>query len=119
VRNNAAHTLAAEELGRPASQLLDLSAERTAPRHHSLADAEENVLRRSLDLHTAGIAACGRRHLDAVEADRGCGGGGGGRPAGGQRTAGESLTSRLRQLLLKKEIGRREKTRDMENRERR
>jgi hypothetical protein len=99
VRNNAATTLAAEELGWPASQLLDLSAERTAPRHHSLADAEENVLRGRLDLHAAGIAACRRRHLDAVEADRW--GGGGGRPAGGQRTAGESLTSRLRQLLLK------------------
>ena len=103
MRNNAAHTLAAEEFGRPASQLLDLSAERTAPRHHSLADAEENVLRRCLDLHAAGIAACRRRHLDAVEADRGGGGsGGGGRPAGGQRTAGESLTSRLGQLLLRK-----------------
>ncbi len=101
MRNNAATTLAAEELGRPASQLLDLAAKRTAPRHHSLADAEENVLRRRLDLHAAGIAACRRRHLDAVEADRGGCGGGGGRPAGGERTAGESLTSRLRQLLLK------------------
>ncbi len=100
MRNNAAHTLAAEELGRPTSQLLDLAAERTAPRHHSLADAEENVLRRRLDLHAAGVAACRRRHLDAVEADRS--GGGGGRPAGGQRTAGESLASRLRQLLLNK-----------------
>jgi hypothetical protein len=100
VRNNATHTLAAEELGGPASKLLDLSAKRTAPRHHSLADAEENVLRRCLDLYAAGIAARRRRHLDAVEADRG-GGGAGGRPAGGQRTAGESLTSRLGQLLLK------------------